>query len=194
MLAPGEKRHPDAFSSASEASFGTQSDDDRSFSLGEPSAEGLIVEQPLPWGPDIEDSRKLYPLPLFPGTMNTIGNWDWTRNEEVDFKRSVIFWVSPNFVRGMGLKTVERAADQLWKDRVRNTVKHWLNENSARGAYVLDRFPVADDVELVESAFKDADMTRLPPIVAFEVSSSESSTSIPLIIGGGIKRKGKKPT
>jgi hypothetical protein len=194
MLAPGENRHPDAFSSASEASFGTQPDEDRTVSLGEPSAEALIVQEPLPWGPDIEDSRNLYPLPLFPGTRNTIGNWDWTKNEEVDFKKSVIFWVSPDFVRGMGVKTVERAADLLWEDRSRRTVKHWLNKDSARGAYVLGRFPAADDVELVESAFKDADMTLLPPIVAFEGSSSESSTSIQLIIGGGIKRKGKSPT
>jgi len=92
----------------------------------------------------------------------------------------------------MGVKTKERAADLLWEDRFRRTGKHWLNEDSARGVYVLDRFPVADDVDLVESAFKDADMTLLPPIVAFDVDTSESSGSISLIICGGTK-KGKKP-
>lgn len=190
MLAPGETRHPDASSSASEASFGTRSDEDRTVSIGEPVVEALVTQKPLPWGLDIPDSRNKYPLPLFPATKNTIGNWDWSNNEEIDFKKSVIFWIKEEFVRGMGVKTKDRAADLLWEDRCRRTVKHWLNEDSARGAYVVGRFPTADEVDLVESAFKDAEMTHLP-IVAFEIETSESSGSISLIMGGGTKKKGK---
>ena len=212
MLEPNEDRNPDALPSPSGGSLSFHGsppewDRDRTVLVSELTDEVRVELQPKPWGEDVEDSSDKYPFPFFPAPLDAGGNVKWQMNEEEDFKNSVTQWLVPEAFGKEGYKSKADAAQRLWDDRCRRKIEHWLTtEGAVPGTYRLDLTPAAGDVELVERVFRtenvfpdlqlvhlpDGRQTILPATAAFPVARSEgSSSSIELIIGGGIKGKGK---
>lgn len=150
------KSHPNADSSPTGMS-GSFPGTPNVFGRDLQEGEMLIELQAPPWGSDIEDSRKRYPLPLFPAPWNGITNEPyWTGDEKTDYIHSILDWCFPQAQSREEGKKQERAALEMWKDRKNETIRHWLHWSSARGAYLIAGVTSREDSE-------EVDKTLLPP-------------------------------